>query len=154
MKNKYLASIILFFLLSAYSVVNAQSCKKFHLYGACMQYPGANYKIDGQSRSNIIGIGDKLIYNIVLYGSRNYKLFFCATNEFNPVWFVLRDGETGELIYDNQTDGYPETISFKVEKSRTVKIEFSVLATNAPKDLVSGYLGCSGLLMYWTPVKF
>jgi len=67
----------------------SQSCNKFHLYGTCMQYPGAGFKIDGQSRSNVIGVGDKLVYNVIFYGERDYKLIFCATELFNPVHYVL-----------------------------------------------------------------
>jgi hypothetical protein len=118
-----------------------------------MQYPGSGYKIDGQSRSNSIGLGDKLIYSLVLYGERDYTMFFCATNEFNPVHFILKDGGSNEVIYDNKSDDFIETISFKVERTRNVKVEISVLAEKASEELVSGFLGCSGLLIYWAPDK-
>jgi hypothetical protein len=38
------------------------SCRKFHLYSDCNVNPGPRFKFDGQSRSNIIGVGDQMIY--------------------------------------------------------------------------------------------
>ncbi len=131
----------------------SQNCNKFHLYGTCMQYPGASYKLDGQSRSNVIGVGDKLVYNVVFYGERNYKLIFCATDLFIPVQYVLYDSETRELIFDNKNSDYPETIDLNIEKTRRIMIEISVLALNANKETTEDYFGCVGFLLYWKSLK-
>ncbi len=116
-----------------------------------MQYPGANYKIEGQSRSNIIGIGDKLIYNVILYGGRNYKLFFCTSDLFYPMHFLLKDDLTKELIYDSKKDNYPENVEISIDNTRRVLIEISVLASSKDPALAENYLGCLGFLMHWKP---
>ena len=152
---KTLTTLIISIFLAALSTspVLSQSCKKFHLYGSCMQFPGASYKMDGQSRSNVIGVGDKLIYNVIFYGKRDYKLFFCATDLFNPVHFRLMDGSTKELIYDSKKDAYPETIELSIENTRNIMVEIAVLAENADKQVVENYFGCVGFLVNWREKK-
>jgi hypothetical protein len=118
-----------------------------------MQYPGPYFKMDAQSRSNTIGVGDKMVYNVVFYGERNYMLIFCASELFNPVHFVLTDSETRELIYDNQNNEYTETIELAIEKTRRIMIEISVLAHNADVEVAEDYFGCMGFLSYWKPIK-
>jgi hypothetical protein len=147
--------IIVLFVLTAFSGIGvmAQSCNKFHLYGTCMQYPGSGYKMDGQSRSNVIGVGDKLVYNVIFYGDRSYKLIFCATDVFNPVHFVLTDSETRELIYDSKKDDYAETIELSIENTRRIMIEISVLALNADKQTTDDYFGCVGFLLNYKEKK-
>lgn len=152
---KTLSTLAMFIFLTALSATSvfSQNCKKFHLYGSCMQYPGASYKIDGQSRSNVIGVGDKLIYNVIFYGQRDYKLYFCATDLFNPVHYILTDGLTRELIYDSKKDAYPESIEMSFENTSNVLVEISVLAQNADKQVVDNYFGCVGFLVNWRAKK-
>ncbi len=141
--------LISFSTLSGYG----QNCNKFHLYGTCMQYPGASYKMDGQSRSNVIGIGDKLVYNVVFYGDRTYKMIFCASELFIPVHYVLYDGETRELLFDSKNNDYSETVELAIEKTRRIMIEISVLAFNADNSTTEDYFGCVGFLLHWKPLK-
>jgi len=142
-------AIMALMLLIALTFVNGQNCKKFHLYGTCMQFPGNNFKIDGQSRSNVIGFGDKLIYSMIFYGERQYKLYFCASDEFYPVHFKLIDPATSQVIYDNTKDEYSDNVALNIEYTRKINIEMEVLAQDATEDMKLSYLGCSGVLMLW-----
>lgn len=152
---KILIYIGIIFTLS-FSVVSeskAQDCKKFHLYSYCMQYPGPKYKMEGQSRSNIIGLGDKLIYSVIFYGNRNYQLFFCTSEEFLPIHYVLRDANTNELIYDNKNDDYIETIGLNIENTRRIKVEVSVLGTEESRETIENYFGCLGFLLQYKKIS-
>jgi signal peptidase I len=151
MRSLKVLHIILICLIITGFELNAQNCKKFHLYGKCMQYPGPFYKIEGQSRSNVIGVGDKLIYNVIFYGDRNYKLFFCTSDLFYPVHFVLVDDMSKKLIFDNSDNDYTETVELNIENTRRIWIEISVLANEAADDIADNYFGCLGFLMYWKP---
>lgn len=153
MKSIKYIGIFTFLTMFSAMIVSGQSCNKFHLYGTCMQYPGAGYKMDGQSRSNIIGIGDKLVYNVVFYGDRSYKLIFCATDVFVPVHYVLTDATTKELIYDSKKDDYAETIELSIETTRRIMIEISVLGLNADKQTMEDYFGCVGFLLHYKQKK-
>jgi hypothetical protein len=153
MKTIIYIGILVFLTLNSGIHVLGQSCNKFHLYGTCMQYPGSSYKIDAQSRSNTIGVGDKLVYNVVFYGERDYKLIFCATELFNPVHYILLDPESKELIYDSKKDDYPETVELKIENTRRIMIEISVLALNTDPTVTQDYFGCVGFLMHYKEKK-
>jgi len=153
MRKLIYLGIVIFLTAFSANEIFGQNCNKFHLYSTCMQYPGSSYKIDGQSRSNVIGVGDKLVYNVVFYGARNYKLIFCATELFNPVHYVLFDSETRELIYDSKADDYAETVELSIEQTRRIMIEISVLGLNASKETTEDYFGCVGFLMHYKPIK-
>ena len=146
MKRNILLYIIA---LATIASLSAQNCKKFHLYGSCMQEPGKQFDMDRQSRSNVIGFGDKLIYNMVFYGDRKYKLYFCTSEEFSPVHYRIKDAFTGGLIYDNKMDDYAETVTFSNEYTRKILIEFEVVAKDASDDLKMTFLACSGLLIFY-----
>ncbi len=148
-KLLWLTGILL--LILSISDLEAQDCKKFHLYGPCQQYAGPKFEYDGQSRSNVIGFGDKLIYSMIFYGEREYKLFFCTSEEFYPVHFKLIDPVSRELLYDNKEDNYSNELSLNIEKTQRIMIELSVLAHEASQEVKSNFLGCSGLLMQWRP---
>jgi hypothetical protein len=152
---KLISYIGILVFITAFSSVNAlsQDCKKFHLYGNCMQYLGSFYKVDGQSRSNVIGVGDKLLYNVIFYGERDYKLYFCATDLFLPVYYVLLDDLTKEVIYDSKNDKYPESLELSIETTRRIVIEISVLALKTDKQITENYFGCVGFLLNWKPKK-
>ncbi len=145
----------IFIMFLGFQNVTAQkdNCRKFHLYGPCTQYAGPNFEYDGQSRSNVIGFGDKLIYNMIFYGERKYKIFFCTSDEFYPVHFKLIDPVSRELLYDNKDDDYPNDVTLNIEKTQRIMIEFSVLATDASPEVKMNYLGCSGVLMNWKELK-
>ncbi|MCK4921475.1 MAG: hypothetical protein KAS71_10545 [Bacteroidales bacterium] len=149
MKNLIYIGIIFTLSFSVIAETKAQNCKKFHLYSYCMQSPGPKYKMEGQSRSNIIGLGDKLIYSVVFYGERHYQLYFCASKEFVPIHYVLRDANTNELIYDNKKDDYVETIELNIENTSRIKIEVSVLGSEQDRETLDEYFGCLGFLMLY-----
>ncbi len=150
----YIIILILSFLsLINTAAIHGQNCKKFHLYGECMQYAGPYYKMDSQSRSNIIGYGDKLIYSVIFYGGRQYNIIFCATDLFKPVRFILIDGETREVIYDNSKDEYTESIEMSIEYTRRIMVEVTVVAKEAEKNIIENYFGCVGFLIDWKPEK-
>ena len=153
---KLISGLKILVFLSLFGTMNlqAQDCKKFHLYSTCMQFPGNFFKMDGQSRSNVMGVNDKLIYNVIFYGERQYKMYFCATAQFNPVSYTLIDSDTKELIYDSSKDKYPESLDISIEKTRKILIEISVLATNVEKEQkeqIDSFLGCVGFILYWKP---
>jgi hypothetical protein len=141
-------------LMAAITVdINAQDCRKFHLYGSCMQYPGPGYKIDGQSRSNMIGVGDKLIYNVIFYGDRSYTLFFCASDKFSPVHFRITDSNSRALIFDNADEEYTEMLELEIEYTTKLMIEVSVLGHEADQEFKDNFMGCLGFLMYYKKEK-
>ena len=146
---KKVAIFLVASLLLVSSGVQAQrdDCKKFHLYGECRQYPGTKFKYDGQSRSNIIGVGDQLIYSLVLYGEKQYKIYFCTSEYFKPIHIVLMNGETGEFMYDNKVDDYIDNLTLNIEKTQRVKVSVEIMAKDMSEEEKLEYFGCIGMLV-------
>lgn len=146
---KKVTIILLLSLLFVSSGLKAQrdDCKKFHLYGECRQYPGAKFKYDGQSRSNIIGVGDQLIYSLVLYAEKQYKIYFCTSEAFKPIHVRLLNGETGEPMYDNKTDEYIDNLTLNIDKTQRVKVSVEILAQDMTESEKLEYFGCIGMLL-------
>jgi len=128
-------------------------CKKFHLYSDCNVNPGPRFKYDGQSRSNIIGVGDQLIYSLILYGEKQYKLNFCTSEFFAPIHVKLINAETNELMYDNESDEYLESLTLNIDKTQRIKVAVEVLASNMSEEDKLEYFGCLGLMVNSKKVK-
>jgi hypothetical protein len=132
-------------------VITAQknSCKKFHLYSECNINPGPRYKYDGQSRSNIIGVGDQMIYSLVLYADRQYTINFCTSDYFKPIHVKLLNAETDEEIYDNKADEYLQSITLNIDKTQRLKIFLEVLADEMTEEEKLEFFGCIGMMIQY-----
>lgn len=146
--------LVIFIIALAVPSINAQrnSCKKFHLYSDCNINPGPRFKYDGQSRSNIIGAGDKMIYNLVLYADRQYKINFCVSDQFGPVHVVLLNAVSDEVIYDNAMDEYRASLTLNIENTQRLKISLEVLAEDMTEQEKLEYFGCIGMMIQYKVV--
>ncbi len=141
--------IVLLCLILFNPVLTAQEndCKKFHLYADCNVNPGPRYKYDGQSRSNIIGVGDQLIYSLVLYADKEYIINFCASEHFLPVHIKLLDAESDKVMYDNKSDDYMEMLTLSIDKTQRLKIFVEVLAQGMPEEDKLEFFACLGMMV-------
>lgn len=122
-------------------------CRKFHLYSDCNANPGPRFKYDGQSRSNIIGIGDELIYSLVLYESKQYSINFCTSPDFEPIHIKFMNAETDEVFYDNKSDEFIQTLTLNIDHTQRLKIFVEVLAKDMSEEDKLEYLGCLGMMI-------
>jgi len=141
----------MFLITFALPVMTAQrnSCRKFHLYSDCNVHPGPRFKYDGQSRSNIIGAGDQMIYNLVLYGERQYNINVCVSDHFEPIHVVLMNASTDEVIYDNARDDYLGTLTLNIEYTQRLKVSIEVLAEEMTEQEKLDYFGCIGMMVQY-----
>ena len=130
-------------------VLNAQrnDCRKFHLYADCNNNPGPRFKYDGQSRSNIIGFGDELVYSLVLYEQKQYNINFCTSEYFAPIHIKLMNAETNEVFYDNASDDYIETLTLNIDQTQRLKIFVEILAKDMSEKDKLEYFGCLGMMI-------
>jgi len=138
---------MLVMMLSPEISAQKNDCKKFHLYAGCNVNPGPRFKYNGQSRSNIIGIGDQLIYSLVLYENNQYVINFCTSEFFQPVHVKLMDAETDAVMYDNKSDEYIETLTLNIDKTQRLKIFVEVLARDMPEEEKLDFFGCIGMMV-------
>lgn len=143
--------IVIFIFIFAVPVTFAQrnSCKKFHLYSDCNINPGPRFKFDGQSRSNIIGAGDKMIYSVILYADRQYKINLCVSDQFEPLHVVLINAADEQVLYDNARDDYRESITLNIEQTQRLKISLEVLAEEMTEQEKLDYFGCLGMMVQY-----
>lgn len=144
-----ISALLLFPSLSA----QRNDCKKFHLYSDCNVNPGPRFKYDGQSRSNIIGFGDQLIYSLVLYGGKQYKINFCTSDHFEPIHVQILNAESNETIYDNKTDNYLSLLTLNIDETQRIKFSVEVLAHDMPEEERMEYFGCIGMMVQAKKIK-
>ena len=148
-------TIIIFIiaLLSPVLIAQRNDCKKFHLYSECNNNPGPRYKYDGQSRSNIIGAGDQMVYSIVLYEAMQYKINFCTSEFFEPIHIKLLNAVTNEIMYDNETDDYLNFLTLNIDETQRLKFSVEILATDMSEEDKLEYFGCLGMMIQKKKVK-
>lgn len=127
----------------------AQDCVDYHEVGDCYMDRQRGFKIYSQSKSVTISALDTIDLNIVFYGQKDYIFSFCTHTRFYPVHFQLIDPDNGNVLYDNASDRYVESlgIGFDVTKSLTIKVD--LLARKATEEEIEDYLGCLGLLIQY-----
>jgi hypothetical protein len=134
-------------ILSPIVMAQRNDCKKFHLYAACNTNPGPRFKYDGQSRSNIIGVGDQLIYSLVMYTEKQYIISFCTSEYFQPVHVKLMNAETNAVLYDNKKDEYLETLTLNIDETQRIKIFVEILAEGMSEEDKVEFFGCIGMMV-------
>lgn len=149
------AILIIFSLVLISPAVFGQrnDCKKFHLYAECNTNPGPRFKYDGQSRSNIIGVGDQLIYSLVLYGEKQYKINFCTSEYFEPIHIKLMDGVTNDVMYDNKSDDYLQTLTLNIDNTQRIKVFVEILAEDMSEEEKMEFFGCIGMMVQAKKIK-
>ena len=139
---------IFLILILTFSVFGyGQLCPDFQKMGDCQKDFEATFRYYNQSRGEAIKIGSSAKYNIVFYGNKEYKLSFCTVKKFYPVHFKLTDVITEEVLYDNESDNYIESIGFGIEKTKQLLVEVEILEHKAGKKEIEENLPCLGMLI-------
>ena len=149
---KFIKFILIVFVFSSMNV-NGQDCVDFYKLGDCKLDVQKPFEVFGQSRSDMIGVGHTLKYNIIFYGKKEYLVSFCTTKDYYPVHFKLIDPVPEDVLYDNQDDEYLESVGFGVEKTRQFTIEMSILGGKATDEEIEDYFTCIGMLIQGKPIK-
>jgi len=147
--KRYIIIILGIIIFSSAAEAQRNNCRKFHLYAECNANPGPRFKYDGQSRSNIIGVGDQLIYNLVFYSDRQYSLSFCTSEYFEPIHLQLLDADSEELLYDNSADEFRQTLTLNVDYTQRIKILVEIKAESMTEEEKLEYLGCLGMMIQY-----
>ena len=153
---KYIRRIQLsLFLALAVSVLGyGQFCADFHLTGDCKKDFLPFFKLYAQSKSDMIGVGYTIKYNIVFYGEKEYMISFCTNKNYYPLHFKLSDVVTEEVFYDNKDDDYVESIGFAIEKTKIILVEVEVLAHKAGDKEIEDFYPCIGMLIQYKPSDY
>lgn len=103
----------------------AQDCDEYHKYH-CL-YADPTYVYSEHSKSALFRRGQSSEIEIVAYAGEEYYVAVCAHRKFGNIRFrILEDNEKRNVVYDNATDDYRESISFSNALTRNLIIEVSV----------------------------
>ena len=127
----------------------AQDCVGYHEVGDCTMDRQRGFKIYSQSKSVTVSAKDTIDLNIVFYGQKDYIFSFCTHTKFYPVHFQLIEPETGDVLYDNETDRYLESLGVGFDATKSLTIRVNVMARRASEQEIQEYLGCLGLLIQY-----
>jgi hypothetical protein len=102
-------------------IIQAQTCTGYHRK-ACASPPDAGWLYNSQSKSGIFEKGMSSEIKIVIYKDNDYSMTLCCEKVLGKgdLSFTMKDAKTGELIYDNATDGKSQHIEFTCETTRNV----------------------------------
>ncbi|MFP4025115.1 MAG: hypothetical protein ACLFVR_11385 [Thiohalospira sp.] len=153
MKNNIILSafkalLILFFILPL-KKADAQYCDRFHESSACRLANDGSFKPYGQSKSAMLEIKKTFEYKLVLYGEKDYKIGICTEEGFGPVHFKIVNARSKEVLYDNITDDYIESVGFTNDFTQSVIIEIIVLAEEVEPEDAYDTRVCVGVNIIW-----
>lgn len=146
-------SIALSFVLFVSNTTNAQLCSDFHKSSSCAsKASNEGFQPYGQSKSGMIEINKTFQYKIVLYGDRDHVFALCTEAGYYPIHYRIINAQTKEVIYDNESDEYIESVGFTNDYTQTVILEITVLAKSIdPKDAYDTR-ACVGINILWRKV--
>ena len=127
----------------------AQDCIRYHELGDCNMDRQRGFKIYSQSKSVVLSPKDTIDLNIVFYGQKDYIFSFCTHARLYPVHFQLIDPVTGDVLYDNESDRFIESLGIGFDATKSLTIRVNVMSRTASEQEIEEYLGCLGLLIQY-----
>lgn len=147
-----ISGLITFVLIFSGLQANAQLCTGFHKTSACAAKPIEGFQLYGQSRSAFLEIKKSFEYKFILYGNKDFIFVLCTEHNYGPIHFRIINEDNKELIYDNITENYIESIGFTNEKTRKVIIEVTLLSEKIKPEDGSDNRACVGFNIRWRKI--
>lgn len=145
-------------LLACFSIalsVQGQYCNNFHQDKKFCPPSKDGFLYNGQSRSAFFYKGQSSELNVVFHDKQDYRISFCLDETLGDrIEFKIKDGQTGELLYDNADEDYTKTFEFRCESTRRLSFNITIpedgsagSETGKLKKLQSTESGCLGVLI-------
>ena len=139
--------VILFTSASSY-----HSCIGFYKTYQCRIPEEKNFKQYGMVKSDQVKVAEPYVYQVILYGKKDYKIGVCTENGYAPVHFRLINAKTKKVIYDNMEDDYVETIGLTIENTSDVILEITVINKKQKRTKEHNNIICLGVQIIWSKV--
>lgn len=131
MKNIKL--IIFAVILLSTNLSFGQDCSDFHEFNCT--FADWTYFYSRQSKSALFQKGQKSELRFIAYGNEDYFVSVCTHRKFAPIHFrIFEDNDTKDLLYDNASEEYINTVSFSNNRTRKLIIEVKVPETAEASD--------------------
>ena len=110
---------------------NSDNCTYYHQDNCPI--PDFSFYYNGQSKSALFKRGQTSELRIVVYEGEDYFISVCAPRKWQPVHFrILEDDADRTVLFDNERQGFIDTVKFKNEVTKRLIIE--VTAPQLPED--------------------
>lgn len=108
--------------------VSAQFCNNFHRKNCrSASDSGEEFLYNGQSKSAMFEKGQTSELKFIAYKGQDYRMVICTETALgNQVQFRIRDGRTGDVLYDNSADNMAQEFEFSCENTRHLSLEVTV----------------------------
>lgn len=127
----------------------AQYCNNFHRK-YCYSDPGDQiFNYNGQSKSALFEKGQTSSLRFVAYKDHDYKITVCTEENLgNEIAFKIRDGKTGDLLFDNSEEDLIQQFEFSCENTRSLTLEVTVPTGETKEEKFKpSDMACLGVLI-------
>jgi len=135
MRPLFIKNLLIIFTLSFLfftSTVFSQDCTDYHEF-TCI-FADWTYFYSRQSKSALFQRGQTSQLKFISYGGEDYYISVCTHRKFSPIRFkVFEDNEKKDLLYDNISEDFINTVSFANNRTRKLIIEI-VISESEPND--------------------
>ena len=147
--------ILTYFLLFLGIFSFAQRCDTYYTSYNCRPSPqeAKDMILSSQSKGVELEAYKTYTFRMTLFRNMDYRIIFCTQRKFLPIHYVIKEAETGNILYDNKDDDYVESIGFTMETTTIVNVDVTLLAEKANfKDLRQNR-ACFGLPILFRRVE-
>ena len=155
MKLVKIIFVFLITIIAAQEHVKAQYCGDFYNHKNCRVYSSFDYQPYGQRKGALLEINKTYEYKLVLYGKKDYKFAICTDSGYGPVHYIILSANTKQVLYDNITDNYIESVGFTNENTQNIIIKLNVLSDLEEKDEIKDAFEkrvCVGINIMWRKI--
>ena len=117
--------LLLLFTFLGFNIIDAQDCSDFHEFNCT--FADWTYFYSRQSKSALFQRGQTSQLKFIAYGGEDYFISVCTHRKFAPLHFkIYEDNEEKDLLYDNASEEYINTVNFSNNRTRKLIIEVTV----------------------------
>ena len=131
-----------------------QMCNNYHRDKKSCPASKDGFVYNGQSRSAYFYKGQTSELNVIFHDKQDYRISFCMNENLGEqIEFKIKDGKTGELLYDNADEDYTSIFEFKCESTRRLSFDIKIPedgeggGNTKLKKLKATSRGCVGVLI-------
>lgn len=147
---KKLSIALILALISIPFFTQAQYCNNFHRK-YCKLSPTSTdiFNYNGQSKSALFEKGQTSQLRFIAYKDHDYRISICTEASLGAeVAFKIRDGKTGDLLFDNSEDDLTQQFEFSCENTRSLTLEVIVPSGQTKEEkFKSSDMACLGVLI-------
>ncbi|GAB4142143.1 MAG: hypothetical protein Fur0041_17280 [Bacteroidia bacterium] len=146
--KKFTSSILIAAMLSVSLPLTSQApCVLYHRTECGSAASEAGFMYNSQSKSGLFAPGTTSKLKCIFYEGLDYSITICAEKALGDgIGFTLTDAKTGELLYDNATEGKSPHMEFSCETTRNMVITVTVPGAG-PKKGKTADGACLGILI-------